>query len=163
MTQPCRSEAWDCSYPFDFIHTRVTMGCFSDFKNQIVRQAFDNLEPGGWFESLDLMPVWHSDDGTLDPKGAFGRWIKDINEASERINRPLEVANKLKGWYEEVGFVDVHEEVYKMPSSGWPTDPKWKGIGQLWQYNLLDGLSGFTLGLFSKAFGRTEEEIHVSA
>jgi metalloendopeptidase OMA1, mitochondrial len=108
------------------------------------------------------MATWFSDDGTLAPESAFARWAKDINEAGEKLNRPLSVADKFKQWYEEIGFVDVQEKVYKIPASGWPADPHWKEIGQLWQRNLLEGLSGFSLGLFSKAFDWTQEQIDVS-
>ncbi|KAK2593242.1 hypothetical protein QQS21_009041 [Conoideocrella luteorostrata] len=155
------SEPWHFHQPFDYIHTRLTLGCFADFK-AIVQQAFDNLEPGGLFESVDLMAVWHSDDGSLDANGAFASWFKNINVASEAIERPLSVASKLKGWYEEVGFVDVQEKVYKIPLNGWPEDPHMREIGNEWQSNLLDGLSGFTLGLFSRVLGYTEEEIQLT-
>ena len=31
---------------------------------------------------------------------------------------------KLKGWMEEAGFQNVHEEVYKLPLGQWPKDEK---------------------------------------
>lgn len=127
-----------------------------------MQQAFDNLSPGGIFESLDLMATWYCDDGTLDPNGALSRWSRDMNEASEILGRPVSVAHNLRRWYEEVGFVDVHEQVFKMPTNGWPADPHWKEMGKLWEQNLLEGLSAFCSGLFSKAFGRTADEIMVS-
>ncbi|KAM5349172.1 hypothetical protein ACJ41O_008995 [Fusarium nematophilum] len=156
------SEPWSCTEKFDYIHTRSTLGSFSDFKSEVVQQAFDNLEPGGWFESLDLMAMWYSDDNTLSADSALSRWSRNLNIASEAINRPLSVAHRLKEWYEEVGFVDVQERVYKMPLNGWPADPYWKEIGKLWKWNLLEGLSGFTLGLFSRVLGWTEEQIQMS-
>ncbi|KAF4978238.1 hypothetical protein FZEAL_5343 [Fusarium zealandicum] len=156
------SEPWSCMEKFDYIHTRITLGSFSDFKTEIVQQAFDNLEPGGWLESIDLMTMWYSDDDSLDPHGPLARWARNLNIASESVNRPLSVAHKMKEWYEEVGFVDVEERVYKIPTNGWPADPYWKDIGKLWRWNLTEGLSGFTLGLFSRVLGWTEEEIQMS-
>ena len=61
----------------------------------------------------------------------------------------------------EAGFVDVHETVFKIPLNGWPKDTRLKHVGMLWQRNLLDGLSGFSLGMFSRFMGKTAEEIEV--
>ena len=61
----------------------------------------------------------------------------------------------------EAGFVDVQETVFKIPLNGWPKDTRLKHVGMLWQRNLLDGLSGFSLGMFSRFMGKTPEEIEV--
>lgn len=155
------AEPWGYSRRFDFVHTSMTLGSFSDFKTQVLRQAFAVLEPGGWCESLDVQGTWCCDDGTMNPRGALARWSDEVNRASEVIGRPLSVAQRLRGWYEEVGFVDVQEVVYKLPSNGWPADPFWRRVGRMWERNLLEGLDGFSLGLFSKAFGRSEEAVKV--
>lgn len=62
-----------------------------------------------------------------------------------------------------VGFEDVHESVFKLPMNGWPRDRGLKHIGQMWQRNLLNGLSGFCLGLLHRIRGRTVENIEVSS
>ncbi|KAK4443921.1 S-adenosyl-L-methionine-dependent methyltransferase [Podospora aff. communis PSN243] len=156
------SEQWNYKQPFDFIHTRLTLGSFADFKKEVIQQAFDTLEPGGWLESLDANGVCQSDDGTLTPDSALGRWTRDLNAASEIIGKPLCVAHKLRGWFEEVGFVDIHEHGYKLPINGWPDDPFWSEIGRMSEQNLLHGLDGFSLGLFCKAFERTPEQVRVA-
>lgn len=35
---------------FDFIHTRMMIGCFHDFAG-IIRKSYKYLKPGGWLES----------------------------------------------------------------------------------------------------------------
>jgi hypothetical protein len=140
----------------------MTLGSFSDFKKEVIQQAFDALEPGGWLESLDANGFYQSDDGTLDPNSPLGRWTRDVNIASEIIGKPLSVAHKLKTWFEEVGFVDVHQQEYKLPINGWPADAFWSRIGKKSEQNLLQGLDGFSLGLLHTAFERTPEEIRVS-
>lgn len=155
------AEPWRYATKFDYIHTSMTLGSFSDFKSQVIQQAFESLEPGGWLESLDVQGTWCCDDGTMDPEGALARWSREVNRASEAIGRPLSVAQRLRGWFEEVGFVEVQEVMYKMPSNGWPADVFWRRMGKMWEQNLLQGLDGFSLGLFSKAFGWTEEQVKV--
>jgi hypothetical protein len=63
--------------------------------------------------------------------------------------------------YERVGFVDVHECVYKVPLNGWAKDKKLEEIGNMMELNMQMGLSAFSLGLFNRVYGRTPEEIEV--
>jgi hypothetical protein len=93
----------------------------------------------------------------------FQRWTTDFIDASRNANRQVEVAKQLKDLLREVGFVDVHEVVLKLPLNGWPKETHLKHVGMLWQRNMLEGLSAFSLGLFSRFFGRTVEEIEVSS
>ena len=137
------------------------LGSFADFKKEVAEQAFDNLEPGGYFESCDLMFPFECDDGTLAQDSALHRWGIDMAQASASIDRPLSVANRLRSWYEEVGFEDVQEQIFKIPVNSWPDDPRWKEIGRLWQENLLNGISGWTLQLYHKVLKRTAEETEV--
>lgn len=157
-----RSEEWIFKRKFDYIHTRSTAGCWSDFETQIAQQAFNALEPGGWFESQEMDSTPLCDDNTLDPKGPVATWFSDLVEASSKLQRPAILGNRLKEIYERVGFVDVHQRVFKMPINGWPEDQRLKQLGSMWAENLLDGVAGFSYQLFTKAFGRSIAEIEVS-
>lgn len=126
-----------------------------------MRQAFDNLEPGGWFETQDFNCDSQSDDGTLLPDSALQRWFDDMNAASEIIHRPLSQAHLAKNWLAEVGFVDIHEKCYKIPLNGWAKDPRYKALGKLWEQNWMSGLSGWSMSLFTQVLGRTPEEVEV--
>ncbi|KAK3325837.1 S-adenosyl-L-methionine-dependent methyltransferase [Apodospora peruviana] len=139
-------EEWDFRNTFDYIHTRVTLGCWSDMKTQIIQRTYDNLEPGGWLECQepDIIPA--CDDNTMTPDYGWLNWANKMTATSEKIDRQLQIGNWLKGWFEEVGFVDVHE-VY---------------LGILWQRNMMSGLSGLSLGLFGRVLNKTVEEIEVS-
>ena len=71
MTAPAplaaRTDTTPRDYPaeFDFIHTRMTIGCWSDMKRQIIRRAFDHLQPGGWLECQELPSLIACEDGTM--------------------------------------------------------------------------------------------------
>jgi hypothetical protein len=158
-----RCDDWDYTRKFDYIHTRMTLGCWADMKRQIIQKAFDNLTPGGYIEAQELYYIPHCDDNTLHADSALMNWTRDINAASEEADRQLCIGPELKAWMEEVGFEDVHESVFKVPINGWPKEPGLKHIGQLWQRNMLNGLSGFSLGLFHRINGRTMEDIEVCA
>ncbi|KAM3511843.1 hypothetical protein MY11210_004534 [Beauveria gryllotalpidicola] len=156
------SEPWEYSQKYDYIHTRVTSGCWSSFEEQIAKQAFENLQPGGWFESQELDSIINSDDDTLSEDSALNRWFHDMATAGDICDRPTMMAHTLREVYERVGFVDVQEQIFKMPSNGWPKDERLKDIGRMWERNFLIGLSGFSFSMFNKAFNRTPEEIEVA-
>lgn len=156
------SQEWDYTQKFDYIHTRVTAGCWSSFETQVARQAFDHLEPGGWFESQEFDAAIQCDDDTLDEDSALFHWYRDLQVAAEILDRPLLLTAQLKGVYQRVGFVDIKERVFKVPINGWPKDERYKQLGRMWERNLLEGLSGFSFHLFNRAFGRTMAQIEVS-
>lgn len=156
------SEPWDYSQPFDYIHTRVTSGCWSNFKEQIADQAFETLRPGGWFESQEYDANILCDDGTLPQDGHLATWFREINEASELMGRPTNVAASVRDAYVEAGFVDVQVRIFKMPMNGWPKDERLKELGRMWERNFLMGLSGFSFTLFNRVYERTPAQIEVS-
>lgn len=148
--------------PFDYIHTRVTSGCWSNFKEQIADQAFETLRPGGWFESQEYDANILCDDGTLPLDGHLSTWFREINEASELMGRPTNVAASLRDAYIEAGFIDVQVRIFKMPMNGWPKDERLKELGRMWERNFLMGLSGFSFTLFNRIYERTPAQIEVS-
>ncbi|KAL2674169.1 hypothetical protein Neosp_012616 [[Neocosmospora] mangrovei] len=146
---------------FDLIHTRVTMGCWSDMGNQVIKPAFEHLRPGGWMECQELMGLLECDDETVTNANAFKRWCDDIVDASYAADRPLPVAANLKQWFKEAGFVDVEEKVYKLPVNGWPRNRRLKRLGELWHANIEEGLQALSYGLLHRFKNRTKEEIEV--
>ncbi|KAL2020941.1 hypothetical protein VTK56DRAFT_7828 [Thermocarpiscus australiensis] len=156
------SEDWDYPPEFDFIHTRVTVGCWSDMRRQIVQRAFDHLQPGGWLECQEIPALPCCDDGTMPDDYGWLRWAREFSDSLRLANRQPDVGEQLKDWMREVGFVDVRETVFKIPLNGWPRERYLKHVGMLWQRNLLEGVSAFSVGLFSRFLGKSVEEIEVS-
>lgn len=66
---------------YDFIHTRILMGCFEDFRF-IIRQGFKHTKPGGWMESHDVMHPPFCDDGSMPDDWPFKEWSQYIEDAS---------------------------------------------------------------------------------
>lgn len=112
-------------------------------------------------ESQEFYPSIYCDDGTMPADWPMLKWAKLHDEAAMNMGRPLRIANKMKRWYQEQGFVNVREEVYKIPINSWPKDPQFKLIGKFHERNLLDGLQGLSLAFFHRGLGWTKDEIEV--
>jgi hypothetical protein len=82
-------------------------------------------------ESQEIMSTVYCDDSTMTPDWPFAEWTRYGDEAAMLAGKPMRIANKLQRWYREAGFVDVHEEVFKMPMNQWPKDPRYKHIGRV--------------------------------
>lgn len=145
---------------FDYIHTRVLLGCFEDFR-EIIKKGFYYTKPGGYMESQDYMSTVYCDDGTMPSDWPFTEWIKFSDDAAMEAGRPLRIANKFKRWYEAAGFVDVQEKVFKIPVNGWPRDKHLKALGNMQEENWLAGLSAFSMAHFSRILNWSKSEIEV--
>jgi hypothetical protein len=58
-------EPWLYDRAFDYVHLRLTCSCFNDQRG-VMKQAFDNLNPGGWVEYSDIFPVAGCMNGTTE-------------------------------------------------------------------------------------------------
>ncbi|KAK8089889.1 hypothetical protein PG997_004850 [Apiospora hydei] len=131
---------------FDYIHTRMTLGCWEDVKTDVVQKSFDQLEPGGWFEAQDLLSTILCDDGTMADDNPLKLHFEDIADATASEGRPLRSGDRWRRACEEVGFVDVTEYVFKIPINGWPRELRWKELGKMWEANFLHGIQAVTYG-----------------
>jgi hypothetical protein len=88
-------------------------------------------------------------------------WSELSDKAAHNLGRPLRIADKLKRWYKEAGFVDVHEEVFAIPVNQWPKSDREKMLGKYCSWNLMLGLQGWSLEYFVEGLGYTPAEVEV--
>ncbi|KAL1969217.1 hypothetical protein VTN77DRAFT_471 [Rasamsonia byssochlamydoides] len=151
---------WNFSKPFDFIHGRSLAGSIRDH-DRFLRQCLDNLTPGGWLELADFAVAVYADDDTLQRATNLLEWQDRLEEASTKFGKRLNVAHQYKDWMSRAGFVNVKEDVYKVPLSPWPKDPKLKELARYEQASMLEALDAYTLALFSRVLGWSTARIHV--
>ncbi|KAF4614411.1 hypothetical protein G7Y89_g15325 [Cudoniella acicularis] len=145
---------------FDYIHTRVLLGCFTDFR-EIIKRAFYYCAPGGYMESQEIMSTLCCDDGTMPPDYPFLEWNRYLEDAAMQAGRSIRIANKMKRWYSEAGFMDVQEKTFKLPINPWPRDKHLNTLGKMQEDNWMAGLAGISMGLFSRIFCWSKTEIEV--
>jgi len=100
-----------------------------------------------------------NDDNTMTPDHHVYKWTYLVLEASKRIGQSFENPPQYSEWMREAGFVNVQHMVYKWPTNSWPKDKKHKTLGLWTLANLLDGLEGFSLALFTRILGWQAEEV----
>ncbi|EMC98318.1 hypothetical protein BAUCODRAFT_32337 [Baudoinia panamericana UAMH 10762] len=152
-------DDWLYHHRFDYVHLRLMAGCFADWPN-LFRQAYENLEPGGWIELQDYgLPVRSTDNTHIGT--ALQSWGEVLCEAARRSGRPMgsDVSERYVGWMHDAGFVDIKQTTFMWPTNGWPKDPFLKHLGRLNQVNILEGLEGFSLALLTRGMGWRKEQV----
>ncbi|KAJ5780796.1 hypothetical protein N7457_005956 [Penicillium paradoxum] len=156
---------WTWREPFDFIHLRLMLGAFTpEGWNQVYKQCYDSLTPGGWIEQMELDVRVYSDDNTLKKDSNLAAWGDNFIACSERAGRSLLTQETMRGAIEKAGFVDVHEKLYKVPLGPWPKDNVLKEAGQLQFFHWTAALEGWAMWLLTK-FGAptpwTNDEVQI--
>lgn len=99
------------------MHARGLVGTSKDYP-AMIKQAYNSLNPGGYLEMTDLYVPLPDFDGSL--KGTFlDQWSKRQCEACVKVGVDASAPAKFKGWFEEAGFEDVRETIYKWPIGTW--------------------------------------------
>ncbi|KAJ8110528.1 hypothetical protein ONZ43_g5845 [Nemania bipapillata] len=140
---------------------RMALGAWEDFETDVARKAFNHLEPGGWFEAQELLPTLGCDDGSMPDDYAPNLLFNDLEDCAKREKRPLDIARTYKQGLINAGFVDVTEQVYKIPINGWAKSKNWKTLGDLWNVNCLDAIQGVAMALLHRARGLKRHQIEV--
>lgn len=107
---------------FDLIFSRSLYGCVNDW-SKLLSEALNALEPGGWFESVEVVTSFKSEnspDGELPKDSIIREWCELGIAASAKIGLRLDIAGEVGGWMERVGFVNVQQKEFKVPFGAWP-------------------------------------------
>jgi len=144
---------------FDFIHSRDLMFSIRDWP-RLTKQAFDHIKPGGYIELQCIHTGLRCDDGSSPPDSALQKFADLGIEFSATLGIPGNDPERYAGFLESAGFVDIVEQRFKVPSSPWAKDKRLKLVGAYELQNLLFGLRGMVLRMFSR-MGWTTEEIEV--
>lgn len=101
----------------------------------------------------ELCYPMRSDDGTLSDDCALSEWSRLLLDATIRVGQAANKPAQYEEWMRQAGFVNTRTAVYKWPTNPWPQDRKLRTMGLWNHYNVLQGLQGFTVGLFTRVLG----------
>ncbi|KAF3032344.1 hypothetical protein E8E12_001718 [Didymella heteroderae] len=145
---------------FDFIHARSLYGCVADWP-AFYQEVLTHLQPGAYFEQVEMSVVPKSDDGTVEPDSIFDQWGKTSLLLGDKFGKTLRVVDESKGNMEAAGFVDVVEHRWKLPIGGWPADKRFKEIGQYNRIHWDQGIEGWCIYLLTTVLHWSIEEVQV--
>ncbi|CAG8926981.1 unnamed protein product [Penicillium salamii] len=143
---------FDRDEKFDFIHARSLAGGVGDWP-RLLKQAFTNLKPGGWFEAQEFDLHIVSEDGTHEEATALATWKDLLVKASTKFGKPMDVVTQLEEWMGNQGFRNFRADKYKCPVGGWAKNHRLKDIGRVGKVILLEIVEPYTLALFTRVLG----------
>lgn len=155
-------DDWTFSSNFDLIHTRI----MNDFSlrswPRFFQQAYEHLSPGGWVECQEFDYHRRSDDNTIPKNSRLKHWEEEWTKGMNRIGLagpcdPELVMSQMR----DVGLVNVHTRLFKMPIGPWPKDPQLKQCGLFGLVNLLDGIHGLSVKIFTELLGYSNTELEI--
>jgi hypothetical protein len=150
-------DEWMYSSKFDYIHGRHMVGSILEFP-KLFAAIFENLTPGGWVEMQDYYVKLQAIDDTLDGT-ALQRWSQMLNHALSFTGRSGLNSAKYKHWMREAGFEDVREEVFAVPGNPWAKGEVQKHLGAMQMENILEGIHGISMLLFTKHLGMSTSAV----
>jgi SAM-dependent methyltransferase len=132
-------DEWVFSRKFDFIHIRFVMTCFAN-PRFVIEQAYKACAPGGYLEMQDGVFPLHCHDDSLEGT-VLDAWAKSCHEAGTKVGRPWNNAVNYKRWMEEIGFEDVKEKIFEVPTNPWPKGRRAKELGMWFNADLSEARS----------------------
>ncbi|KAL6865572.1 hypothetical protein ACO1O0_001666 [Amphichorda felina] len=150
---------WAYVSKFDLIYTRMMTGSLGNWP-QFIKEAYENLNPGGWVEFVDIGYI-SCDDGSLPADSALQKWTRYIDDAAVKINRPMNAAKSHAKNLQDAGYIHVQETHYKWPTNQWPKDPHFKELGRWTTENMGGGLQAISMALLTRVLGWSTEEVEV--
>ena len=130
-----------------------------------------HLNPGGWVELFDPVPMVGCDDGSIPEDAAIVEWCRNLDEASKKQGSPLDSILRCRQHMEDAGFINIEQVELRWPINDWPTDRREKLIGGCcsvtpclchvltvqtggWSYtNMEQGVHPMGLKLFTQVLG----------
>ncbi|KAI9167115.1 putative methyltransferase tdiE [Paramyrothecium foliicola] len=113
----------------DLIHVRALLQTLRD-PCRLLQRCFENLKPGGWIETHEIIPFVVSDDGTVEDDHPMNTlYLLVIENYKEVYGWNLHLPRQIPKILREKGFVNVQEAHSLIPIGRWHPDAKQREIG----------------------------------
>ncbi|KAL2177344.1 S-adenosyl-L-methionine-dependent methyltransferase [Thermothelomyces heterothallicus CBS 202.75] len=156
------TQAWTfAENSFDFVHMRYLYGSIADW-NQLFREAYRVVKPGGYIETFEADSAFCSDDGTIKEGSAMDQWSKVFEEGGRKFGRTFMPVsdNVQRTGLEAAGFVNLVQHDFKVPLTAWPADKKQAELGAYCHLAIDQDTEGLILYTFQQIMGWSAAEVH---
>src|SRR5436309_9768 len=109
------------------------------------------------YVDIDLTP--RCDDGTLPSTSLIHKFYEYLDDATMRASKPIRYNSDIGRMLAAQGFVDIREQVFKLPLSTWPKDPHLKNVGRWYNFGLSEGLEAFCMGPFTRMYDWKADDV----
>ncbi|KAK4155427.1 S-adenosyl-L-methionine-dependent methyltransferase [Chaetomidium leptoderma] len=151
-------DPWVHPTKFDWIFSRYMAASIHDWP-KLMSNIFENLTPGGYGEFQDFNLLYYSEDSSLAPTAPLREWISTLCDAAQSLGRDPNPGSQLAGWARDAGFTGVVHKRYRMPIGPWARDRTLKEVGTWNLMQVLNGLEGLSMRLYTQVLGWKEEDV----
>nr|POE78488.1 secondary metabolism regulator lae1 [Quercus suber] len=152
------TSEWLYPQKFDYIHSRMITIAIKDW-SKLVDEIWKNLKPGGWIEFQEYHAPFCCDDGTFELGPQFELWNRSVYKAAALAGTKLDAILGVEEILKARGFVNIKSATTKWALGSWPKGRKQKKIGEMFCRDLISGLEGVSLRMFTKLLGMTTQEV----
>ncbi|KAL6866874.1 S-adenosyl-L-methionine-dependent methyltransferase [Trichoderma novae-zelandiae] len=117
---------------WDFVHLRNMIPVMRA-PVALLRQAYDNIRPGGWVEIQDVDGDVHTDDDTVPDDWPLKRFTEFMLEAFAKFGTNAHAAVFGGQYLAEAGFVNIQHNYIKLPYGTWPKDKIMRLVGMYYR------------------------------
>lgn len=111
------------------------------------------MAPGGYIEQVELNIEPKSEDDSLPADSILFQWTTIAQNWTRATSKKFLVANELKQQIADAGFVDVVEQIFKLPLGTWSSDERFKNIGRFYQQFWREGMEGWVMAIATRHLG----------
>jgi hypothetical protein len=120
------------------------------------------LKPGGWVENQEINHHRRSDDDSIARDSKLTQWESEWTRGIEKFglaggSDPEVMARQMN----QAGFINVTVREFKMPIGPWPSDKRLREAGMFALVNLLEGIQGLSVKIFTGLLGWSMEELEI--
>jgi len=146
------SEWRDTRPAYHLIFTRMLLGAIANWQ-RVYHEVYAHLQPGGWFEQVEIDWTPRCRDGTLPPNSALEQWAHELASAMHDAGRPITVDTAhIQAMLSHAGFVDFNEQIIEVGYNGWP-EGHGREIGRWFNLGLCEGIHALTIGPLTRLRG----------
>jgi hypothetical protein len=149
---------WEFPVDFDYIHSRMLTLGMHDWP-RFFKQVWDNLEPGGWFETSETQFPMRRADGDEPKPSSLLQWSQHVYDAAKKAGIDAQASEKFSEQLAAQGFINIDRVDKPWPIRPWPKGEKYKYLGKLVEENMQAAVPGIAMALFTRHLGWAKVDV----
>ncbi|RDW66580.1 hypothetical protein BP6252_10215 [Coleophoma cylindrospora] len=152
-------DAWVLATPFDLVHMRAITPILKN-PTKVLASCYENIKPGGWIELQEPHVNAYCDDGTMPDNYPVKVFYELLQKAFRGFGTYVHNSADLVPKLDDAGFVNVKEQIMKVPIGTWVKNKTLRLVGLYWRSAIMDLLPAMA-GRPFLSLGMSKEEIEV--